>query len=170
MIVDDNLYSEKEKSLITDVVYGENLQWSFINRIGRKDDRPYMAHMLWAREDQTHYSHLCGFFMKKLKQFCTNNNIKLNHVIRGAINIGFPLGKHHKDFWPPHIDYDNPHKVLISYLNDTNGGTIVYKEDKETVKHEFEPKAFRTICFEGEPHAPIWTDKGPRIILVINFD
>ena len=69
----------------------------------------------------------------------------------------------------PHIDYPDPHIVMLYYVNDSSGPTTFYNK-KFKVKKEVMPKKGRIIMFDGSTYhsstPPITNDYR----CVINFD
>jgi hypothetical protein len=82
----------------------------------------------------------------------------------------------------PHIDTKTPHKTLIYYVNDSDGGTIIFNEkydfsvghvtsDKKTIKQIVQAKRGRMLIFDGTHYhtgmIPAYQDK---ILININFN
>ena len=51
----------------------------------------------------------------------------------------------------PHIDFSDPHMVLLYYVNDSSGPTIFYNDKFEVIK-KVEPKKGRIVLFDGETY------------------
>jgi hypothetical protein len=79
----------------------------------------------------------------------------------------------------PHVDYHEPHKVLLYYVNDSDGDTIMYNEvfsgekNKKnfSIKEKISPKQGRAVLFDGlryhSSSAPVNNTR--RIAVNINF-
>jgi hypothetical protein len=58
----------------------------------------------------------------------------------------------------PHVDYKHPHSVLIYYVTDSDGTTIIFDRKLHQSKTEYniiqeiEPKAGRFLLFDGEQY------------------
>jgi hypothetical protein len=92
-------------------------------------------------------------------KFCTKHGFKLLDFFRTRVNLT-PLSK---DFRPliPHVDLRNKYKhyILLLFLNDSDGDTIMYdlkvdgdihaQEELSELKR-FSPKAGRAVLFDGD--------------------
>jgi len=68
-----------------------------------------------------------------------------------------------------HIDYETPHTVCLYYVNDTDGDTFIFANDKKTITQRISPKKNRCVVFDGLTyHASSAPTKDKRAI--INFD
>ena len=70
-----------------------------------------------------------------------------------------------------HIDYPFPNTATIFYVNDTDGDTIIYGQDRLEIKERVSPKANRLVIFDGDI---LHTGSSPtkhktRILLNSNF-
>ena len=69
-----------------------------------------------------------------------------------------------------HVDQNNPHTVVIYYVNDTDGDTYFFDSDRETVINRIAPKKNTMVVFDGRlPHASSYPSMGERIIINFNF-
>jgi hypothetical protein len=70
-----------------------------------------------------------------------------------------------------HIDSPDKHKVILFYLNDSDGPTYFYKDEHDDVIGENMPEKNSAILFEGDQYhsssRPIKYDR--RIVLNINL-
>lgn len=133
------------------------------------------------------FVHRFFFEGKKASTYCdfirpilyfVENNVSINSIerIRGVLapRDVFP-GKYNV----PHVDMHSPHKTLIYYVNDSDGGTILFKEhhsgniynpSKKTIAHEIQAKKGRIVIFDGlcyhTGRIPVENDK---MLININF-
>lgn len=69
----------------------------------------------------------------------------------------------------PHIDLEFPHFGCIYYINDSEGDTVFYNDDKN-IKKSISPKQGRLVVFDGSiPHSSSRPAKTHRRILNFNF-
>lgn len=74
----------------------------------------------------------------------------------------------------PHIDIPITHTVVLFYLTDSDGDTIIYNEreksDNYTIKQQVTPKKGRCVIFDGSLyHSSSRPTNNKRCILNINF-
>jgi hypothetical protein len=112
-----------------------------------------------------------------LHTFAKKHGIKVKEILRIKANI---LNKTDKQnhIHPPHVDMTTPHMVLLYYVNDSDGDTIIFHQkhssDQDpvlTVNRSISPKAGSAIMFDGLTYhsssSPQYTEE--RIVININF-
>lgn len=117
--------------------------------------------------------------------FCEAEKIPMEQFIRAKANLltPHPNPAYNNDncFHYPHIDFYNNHHVLVYYVNDCDGDTIIFNEKWDhtndgavvplTIKQRVSPKKGRLVYFNGlyyhTSQNPMNTSE--RIILNINF-
>eukprot|EP01050_Picozoa_sp_SAG11_P000650 SAG11_NODE_22_length_25040_cov_4.376729_18_plen_186_part_00 len=100
-------------------------------------------------------------------------SLKLNFELHKIFNIksflDFPNPNPGPDL-PPHVDIDDPHWVLLYYINDSEGDTILFKDDKITEIKRVTPKKGRCIFFDGTiPHCGSTPSTLSRAVINYNF-
>jgi len=115
---------------------------------------------------------------------CEEENIDLHGIIRVKANMLTPNpasgATHDNAIHYPHLDVYNEHLVMVYYVNDSDGDTVIFNErwseDAEqpvplTIKQRIKPKKGRIVLFDGlhfhTSQSPKENDK--RIILNINI-
>lgn len=72
------------------------------------------------------------------------------------------------EHYAPHVDLPFPHTVVLYYVNDADGDTVIFDKDNEIVKR-VSPKRGRILMFDGTLyHGGGIPKTGPRC--AINFD
>ena len=77
------------------------------------------------------------------------------NAIQGRSFLQLPLNLKNGDVDTPHIDLDEGHKhiVVLYYVCDSDGDTIIYNEktksDEYTIKERVTPKQGRVVIFDG---------------------
>ncbi len=94
-------------------------------------------------------------FVPMLQVACLKLNIMNVNVLQGRSFLQVPLNLKNRDVDTPHIDIldrDN-FFVVLYYVCDSDGDTIIYNETKEsdeyTVKQRITPKQGRAVIFDG---------------------
>ena len=103
----------------------------------------------------------------------TNTDIVLEDktLIRAKINLLFPKHEGRLRKFLPHIDFLDKHKVILYYITNSDGETILFKNDGKTIMEKIEPKKGRFICFDGDtPHSANNPVKSAnRIVMNLNY-
>ena len=103
--------------------------------------------------------------------FIQNSNIT-NGIIRLRAVLSTRSGKKEYNDTTPHIDIiDQKHYNCVYYVNDSDGDTILYNEDK-SIMTTVSPKKGRAVFFNGNilHEATRPKDYSKRIILNINYE
>ena len=129
---------------------------------------PQFSHILLGRDDASPRSPLYDHFREIILSFLDDHNLKYKQVLRSCLNITYFVPNHsHTD---PHVDHDLNHYVIILYLDDSDGNTIIFNKEfkKNNIKPEFvfesdkinkrnfpikkevKPKCGKIICFNGK--------------------
>ena len=123
---------------------------------------PQMSHVLYAYDPLTKsrvnyikskFSYVLNYLFEEIDK---NTELNLNErtLYRGKSTILFPPAKNQKQESDIHIDYDEIEvDNLLYYVNDSDGDTILYENDRKTVIEKISPKAGRFVYFSGDiPH------------------
>jgi hypothetical protein len=130
-----------------------------------------------ASFNENRISDIHDFGVDILNAFAKKHGIKVEKVLRIKANI---LNKTDKQnhIHPPHVDIAIPHMVLLYYVNDSDGDTIIFDQKHSsgyvptlTVNRKVSPKAGAAILFDGLTYhssaSPEHAEE--RIVLNINF-
>jgi hypothetical protein len=141
---------------------------------------------LFDFEQEILYSELVSLVNK----FAKNNNIEVLEILRMKFNLMINSKNIKNEINTPHVDWTNKnfeineynkdmkHFVLLCYINDSDGPTVIYNEKypvksfKElSVKEKINPKAGRAIFFEGDQYhsSSFPIDFTTRMVLNINL-
>jgi hypothetical protein len=84
-----------------------------------------------------------------LQKFCIKTNLKNVFLLRSKANLITESKKYTKNSYGiPHIDFDINHYVLIYYVNDSDGDTVLFDENKKIYK-KISPKKNSVLLFRG---------------------
>jgi len=125
-----------------------------------------------------------------VEKFAKNNNIQVLEITRMKFNLMINSKSIKNQINPPHVDWtrkfikldkygsDAKDFVLLCYINDSDGPTIIYnekypvKDSKDlSIKEKINPKAGRAILFEGDRYhsSSFPIEHSKRMVLNINF-
>jgi hypothetical protein len=109
-------------------------------------------------------------FYDIFKSFCSQNNIKVEKVLRATVN--YTLFENGLSAYP-HVDHAFPHFNFVLYLNDCVGGhTLIYGKGEEEGKviKSIRPEKYKAVIFSGESHAVSEIEPSEqRIVVVFTF-
>jgi len=120
-------------------------------------------------------SHVYNLVLPLLYECLTRVNFKLNTIMAARSFLQFP--KLENIINHPHVDSSIPHLVVLYYVNDSDGDTIIYNEKEHetddlsnlTIKERVTPKKGRVAIFNGMYyHSSSSPTKDKRCI--INFN
>lgn len=106
-------------------------------------------------------------FFKILYSLSDKLNFNISQILEGRSFIHLPSPNPGLD--NIHTDLDLNHLVCLYYVNNSDGDTVLFEEDKKTEIKRVTPKKGRVVFFDGSiPHCSSRPSLNPRA--VINFD
>ena len=102
-----------------------------------------------------------NLFLGLIKNSCKKLKIKKVDVLQGRSFISTPTNIPRDDVDTPHVDMVAPHFIMLYYVCDSDGDTIIYNEKtrfdncnpddkmKFTIKKKVSPKQGRVVLFNG---------------------
>ena len=119
------------------------------------------------------YHHL---FIPMLSKACQHLKMPEVEVLQGRSFLQFPLNLNSSKDDTPHIDLDegDEHIVVLYYVIDSDGDTIIYNERTEsssyTEKQRVSPKQGRVVIFDGgQYHTAQQPSNGTRCVVNYNL-
>ena len=187
IVIDDFISLEYQEKIKQDLLGLENIfPWHYSEDVTAAGDfdsqhRPAMSHQYVDFNDDniseiiSVYHHL---FTPLLSKACQYLKIPETEVIQGRSFLQWPLVNIDTSVVDlPHIDLDegDEHIVVLYYVVDSDGDTIIYNERTEspsyTEKQRVSPKQGRVVIFEGgQYHTAEQPTKGTRCIVNYNLD
>ena len=184
LVIDDFVsleYQEKIKQELMGI--GNTFPWYYTEDVtgaGEYDSqhRPALAHEYVRINDDdiseidSVYHHL---FTPMLSKACQYLKMPEMNVIQGRSFLQFPLNLNSSDDDTPHVDLDEEeHTVVLYYVVDSDGDTVIYNERVEsttyTVKQKVTPKQGRVVIFDGRQyHTAQQPSNGTRCIVNYNL-
>ena len=134
MNISKNFLNKEELSIIDNEILQNTFPWyHFDSYLGRRIF-PMVTHTLVKRcdngEEPVPNAKYYYLFENIVKRFCKQHDVSFNRFTRAALNFSMSNSKY--SFVCPHVDFTFKHKLLIIYLEDTSGDTIIF--DKKYTK------------------------------------
>lgn len=158
LIIDDNFLSDFEIDQVKKEFYRLPAIFSPFATHVEEDNLPTDADtysnrfMYCSYPDEENFTKYLA--IKILDKFCNKHQIKYNKIGRTRSNTTFNCNEKRPSL--PHIDSEEKHLVLLYYVNDSDGDTVLYKnkyneqEDNEMIADiKISPKAGRAVLFDG---------------------
>lgn len=153
----DNLINRSNANQMEDILLSQDFPWFYIKKSsgdaervdGYSDTVQFEHHFL---RDGVQTSQLLLNFCELLN---LNDVLKKtglqNKVLRVKSNL---LLKTQKTPNTPHIDFSQPHFVLLYYVNDSDGPTTFYEKSEKSFKKikQVTPKKGRFVLFDGNTY------------------
>jgi hypothetical protein len=166
--------------------------WTFSDEIassasGFETAYPGFGHMAYlADEDEPLVSPMSSLLLPILFVFCEKAEIEYRALLRirvGLFTKTISGANHHN----PHVDYGEPHRTAVYYVNDADGDTVVFdqtfddvsvadsgryaSENRFSIHRTIAPRKGKMICFDGRHyHASSYpTRTSKRIAVTFNF-
>ena len=120
---------------------------------------------IWGTPNSEHTEKFEGIF----KDFCKENNIKWDRILRSAVNFSTYQPKDGQYFI--HRDHDFPHKNFLMYLNEWTGGETEFFDDDLKLIKTIHPQKYKAVVSDSELHSA--GHPGPherRICFVVTFN
>tara|TARA_Y100000004_G_C8748831_1_gene341485 strand:- start:43 stop:603 length:561 start_codon:yes stop_codon:yes gene_type:complete len=161
ILVFDNIIDSKSQKEIQDIVFNK-VKWTFVadvtNPQKNQQQRPGFLYN-YMKENIVYKYH--NDMIKILDAACNKINFKRNDCLQGRSFLQLPLNLKDRRLDAPHIDANKDHLVILYYVNDSDGDTVIYKnkfisEDKTPKFDELEewkrvtPKSGRVVMFNGK--------------------
>ena len=180
----DDIISKDYQNKIKSILVGEtrynddDFPWYYIDDITSAGDYENQKRGAFGH-DYVHYeegieSDFHFLFIDLIKNSCSKLNIKEVDVLQGRSFLHLPTNIKKEDVDTPHTDMSVQHFVMLYYVCDSDGDTIIYNEkvisEKGlTVQKKVTPKQGRVVLFNG---AYYHTAQQPNHNLrcIVNYD
>ena len=112
-------------------------------------------------------------FIDLLKNVCCKIDKQDVNIIKGRSFLQLPINYNGERIDTPHIDIVDDHFVILYYVCDSDGDTIIYNEkvksDNYTIQKRVTPKQGRVVVFDGSYYH---TAEQPvdNVRCVVNYD
>ena len=171
LVIDDFIDKDYQED-IKDVLLGKEewgdllFPWHYIDDVTAafEDDnqgRPGLSHVYVEYNDDKTSDIVSDFhdlFIPLLELACETLEVPSARIIQGRSFMQFPLNLQSDEDDTPHIDLEEGerHIVVLYYVKDSDGDTVIYNERTEsntyTVKQKVTPKQGRVVIFDGSQY------------------
>ena len=171
LVIDDFIDKDYQED-IKDVLLGKEewgdllFPWHYIDDVTAafedgNQGRPGLSHVyVEYNDDQTSdiVSDFHDLFIPMLELACGILEIPSARIVQGRSFMQFPLNLQSDEDDTPHIDLEEGerHIVVLYYVKDSDGDTVIYNErtesDTYTVKQKVTPKQGRVVIFDGSQY------------------
>ena len=178
-IIEKDYQNKIKNILIGQVRYNdEDFPWYYIDDVtasGEYENQKRGAfvhdyvHYEYGIESDFHY-----LFLDLIKASCSKLKIKEVDALQGRSFLQLPTNIKREDVDSPHTDMQFKHFVMLYYVCDSDGDTIIYNEKMIsekgfTVQKKVTPKQGRVVLFNGSLyHTAQQPNHGIRC--VVNYD
>ena len=171
MKIINNVINNSSFNLLQKKILSDNFPWYFLNSSAYgnfENDITYSFYhtILLNYEIKSDYFDFVNSIALQLKD---KFKLKDYNIFRLRLGLTVSYGK--KIINKPHIDVNNrKHKVILFYINDSDGDTYFYKNNK--ILTSITPEKNKAILFDGEMyHSSSKPEKNSRrIVLNINLE
>ena len=171
--VHDDIIPIYLQNYIENIIIGkekENIPFAFLEGLTDKKTEGFYdfgwSHVLFL-QNQNYFSEYMHNVHQILYYFSFFKKLNLKQIITSRIYFQHPSSN--PGYQPPHVDLPYPHFSCIYYVNDSDGDTVFYDNDKNIIK-KVSPKKGRIIFFEGSiNHSGSRPKNKHRIIINFNF-
>ena len=171
LVIDDFIHKDYQED-IKDVLLGKEewgdllFPWHYIDDVTAafedgNQGRPGLSHVyVEYNDDQTSdiVSDFHDLFIPMLELACGILEVPSARIVQGRSFMQFPLNLQSDEDDTPHIDLEEGerHIVVLYYVKDSDGDTVIYNErtesDTYTVKQKVTPKQGRVVIFDGSQY------------------
>ena len=157
-VIDPDYQEQIRSILLGEVNYGDyEFPWYYTKDITKSDlpnsqKRPAFSHLYVKSYGQV-VSEFHDIFLDLITVCCHRLEMTEVNVIQGNSFLQLPLTTKRGKVDTPHIDTNEKNFVMLYYVCDSDGDTIIYNEkvesEKYTVKESVTPKQGRVVLFDG---------------------
>ena len=163
----------------------QDFAWYYTSDITDADhDGPFQGRFGFGHEYVTpEEGIICKFhslFFGLIKNSCKKLKMKEVDIIQGRSFLSTPTNISRDDVDTPHYDIDAPHFVMLYYVNDSDGDTLIYNEKSNysdqfpdgiefTLKKKVSPKQGRVVLFNGI-HWHTAQQPNHNLRCIVNYD
>jgi len=177
----DDIVDHNYQKYIQQIIFNK-IRWQYIPDVTKPDNkqqRPGFSYHYIKDKSNVYKWHtdMCVI----INAACEKINFKRNDCIQGRSFLQLPLNLKDRALDSPHVDMDIDHLVVLYYVNDSDGDTVIYEnkfDGWDNIPHYSElkekqrvtPKAGRVVIFNGKHwHTSCQPEHNVRCIINYNI-
>ena len=157
----DDIVNKETQKQISEILF-HKVRWQFIPDVTKPDNnqqRPGFNYRFIPHAENIYEWHtdMCTI----IDAACNKINFKRKDCLQVRSFLQLPLNLKNRSLDAPHVDADVDHMVVLYYVNDSDGDTVIYENlfegyDKVPLlkdlkeKKRVTPKAGRVVLFNGK--------------------
>lgn len=181
-IVIDNIIEKNLQEKIKNTLLSDDFNWFYITDVthvtDNKQQRPGFQHRFVVKEKINSDYH--NLILPIIQNSCNHINYHYTKIIQGRSFLQLPLSLKDTKIDTPHIDLFDKHLVVLYYVLDSDGDTVIYKnkfykkepipyfEDLKELKR-VTPKQGRVVLFDGS-HWHTSNQPKDNVRCIINYN
>ena len=181
ILVFDNIIDSKAQKRIQDIIFNK-IKWQFVADVTKPDNkqqRPGFSYYFIT--DKTNIFDYHNDMLMIVNAACDKINFTKKDCLQGRSFLQLPLNLKDRNIDTPHVDADIEHLVVLYYVNDSDGDTVIYENKFKgydnvplmtdlILKKRVSPKAGRVVIFNGSHwHTSYQPEHNNRCIVNYNI-
>lgn len=145
----DDIIPKNLVDYIENLIFKTNfIQWEFNSNISGVEGVEQIGFSSNIFKENLPINNYTFNLLQVLYCFLLNKNFNLKKVINARLFLQ-PPSPNPRIIPAIHVDNDDPHYVCIYYINDCDGDTVFFNQDKIEIKR-VTPKKGRIVFFDGK--------------------
>ena len=150
-VFDDAIPAYYQKQMYDHLISSNNFPWAYRPDVNTFSGgfQPALAHQFYYGPDNLE-SEFWFTFLPVVYFAADKIGYDIKEIVQSRSFLLYPI---HENFLlphdDPHIDRDDEHMVILYYVNDSEGDTVLFEDDKTTEFARISPKQGRILIFNG---------------------
>jgi len=166
----DNIISKCYQDHIENAFTSPSFPWFYGMRgitMDANDTTTGFHHLIYINDETNNNYHRSSYFDIFLPILLQASNAEIKNLLRIRASM-FLKNQNDVDHHLPHIDYDLPHYTMIYYVNDSDGPTHIFENEK--IIEKVEPIKGRCLIMDGNIYHASSCPKINTHRMIINFN
>ena len=169
----DNFLPSAIPDRIEEIAFSSRFPWYYVPNITLPNSNPSPGHSHWLHSEDPSESIVLpssykDLFFSIIYSMGVYKSMFINQIHQARLFKHFPSPNPGRD--DIHIDLPWDHLVCLYYINDSDGDTVLFEDDRKTIREQITPKKGRALFFDGAiPHCSTRPKDNVRAIINFNF-